>query len=468
MIQISLKELETGTGGNLVHRDGDVSFSGVSIDTRSLQPGNLFFAIRGAKQDGHRFIPDALKKGALGGVVEKGYAYPGEIPKGRVLLEVADTHQALKDLANLVRRRWPGTLVAITGSMGKTTTKEFVASLMQCSFKVYRSPGNYNNLYGLPLAIFGLSQEDDFGIFEMGMSAPGEIAAMCRAAEPDVGIITNVAPVHLAFFNSLEDIARAKGELAQALPPEGTLIYNSDDPLVRAIADEYLGHKFSFGISSPADIRADQIEIVSLNETRFRISWAGDSRPATLPFAGAHYVMNALPALVLGLRHGIALEYMIEALGSLKQASMRGQISRFRKGFTLVDDSYNSNPRALMQMIQVLAQTPSFARRILVAGEMLELGPGSEALHFECGAFAAAQKVDLVFGIQGAAQEIVRGAVHAGIPATKTGFFVDAGSAASSVEREIREGDLVLVKGSRGVHLEKIVQSLRSHFEIAD
>jgi UDP-N-acetylmuramoyl-tripeptide--D-alanyl-D-alanine ligase len=465
MSQLSLGELESGTGGTLVLGSRDTVFSSVSIDTRTLHGGDVFFAIRGPNQDGHRFIPDALSKGALGAVVEHGYEYPGGFPAGRILLRVQDTHTALKDLAMSVRRRWQGTLVAVTGSMGKTTTREFAAQVLEGERRVYRTPGNYNNLFGLPLALFGLSPEHEIGIFEMGMSAPGEIAEMCRIAAPAVGIITNVAPVHLAFFGSLEKIAQAKGELAEALPSEGTLIHNADDPLVRGIAARFPGRKISFGLSDSADVRADSIEIVDLDTTRFQLSCAGITRYAVIPFAGAHYVMNALPAVALASLCHMAPARMIESLGRLQPVVMRGQILRFRDGFAVIDDSYNSNPRALMQMIEVLSGMPSFTRKILVAGEMLELGSDSDALHFECGTFAANRGLDMVIGIQGAAGEIVRAARESGMSDSQVRFFPDSNAAADFIKGVVREGDLMLIKGSRGVHTERIVQSLRSRFD---
>ncbi len=464
MSGLSAAEVESSTGGSLVHGSRNLSFSGVSIDTRRLRKGDLFFAIRGSKQDGHRYIPDALSKGALGAVAHHGYVYPGTFPTGRALLEVEDTHKALKDSAAAARQRWPGTLVAITGSMGKTTTKEFVAQTLQTEFKVHQSPGNYNNLFGLPLALFGLRSDDHFGIFEMGMSAPGEIAEMCRIAAPVIGIITNVAPVHLAFFDSLEEIARAKEELAEALGSEGTLIYNADDRLVGCIASRFTGNPISYGFSDIADICADQIEILSPEETRFRLTCSGMSRKAVLPFAGAHYVLNALPAVALGLRYNVDLDRLVDGMRQLRHPSMRGQIRRFIKGFALIDDSYNSNPRALMQMIDILSIMPSFTRRILVAGEMLELGKDSNSLHFNCGAFAAGRGLDAVVGIRGAAREIVRGAVESGMKDSQVHFFSDMDAAAAFISNEVRKGDLLLVKGSRGVHMEKIVEFLLSQY----
>jgi UDP-N-acetylmuramoyl-tripeptide--D-alanyl-D-alanine ligase len=466
MFRLSAGEVESGTGGSLVRGSANIQFSGVSIDTRSLRSGALFFAIRGPNQDGHRYIPDALAKGAQGIIAEQGYQYPGEFPAGRVLITAPDTHQALKYLAMYARRRWQGTLVAVTGSMGKTTTREFAAQVIQSKFQVYQTPGNYNNLFGLPLALLGLDVDHDMGIFEMGMSAPGEIAEMCRIAAPVVGIITNVAPVHLAFFESIEGIARAKGELAESLPSNGILIFNADDPLVCGLAARFAGQKISFGLSDHADVHAAEIEIAGVDKTRFRLACHGISRSAVIPFAGAHYVMNALPAVALGSLYNISLEQMIESLERLQTVAMRGQILRFQEGFAVIDDSYNSNPRALMQMIEVLSKAPSFSRRILVAGEMLELGKDSDSLHFECGTFAADRKLDMVLGIQGSAREMVRAALDAGMSKSQAHYFADSDAATDFVASTVRSGDLVLVKGSRGVHTEKIVQGLRSQFQV--
>jgi UDP-N-acetylmuramoyl-tripeptide--D-alanyl-D-alanine ligase len=463
MPALSAQEVESGTGGTLTHGSMAVVFSSVSIDTRKLQSGDLFFAIRGPNQDGHRFVADAMAKGARGAVVERSFEYSGEFPG--VLIKVEDTHKALKDLAKSVRQRWPGLLAAVTGSMGKTTTREFTAQILQSDFSVYQTPGNFNNLYGLPLALFGLSRDHDFGIFEMGMSARGEIAEMCRIASPVIGILTNVAPVHLEFFKSIEEIAQAKEELAEALPADGTLIYNADDPLVREIAGRFPGRKVSFGFSGTADVRAGHLEIVSPEETRFELCSGGTARKAMVPLAGAHYVMNALPGVALGSLYNISLERMVQSLSQLQPSFMRGRILRFKQGFAVIDDSYNSNPRALMQMIEVLAAMPGFTRRILVAGEMLELGKDSDSLHFECGAFAAARGLDRVIGIQGAAREIVRAARESGIAEAQAHFFADSDSAAAFISGDLNKGDLVLVKGSRGVHTEKIVQSVRARFE---
>jgi UDP-N-acetylmuramoyl-tripeptide--D-alanyl-D-alanine ligase len=462
MANIGAAEVASCTEGILVSGSGQVAVTGVSIDSRTLKQGDLFFAIRGPRNDGHRYLAEVLARGAAGAVVAADYGVPPGFPPDRVLIQVADTHQALKALAAHLRTRWQGSLVAITGSMGKTTTKEFAAHVLQTSFTVYRSPGNYNNLFGLPLALCGLSSDDQIGIFEMGMSAPGEIAEMCRLAHPAVGLITNVAHVHLQFFSGIEEIARAKAELAEGLGSDGTLICNLDDPLVASIASSFRGRKIGFGVAEAADVRAGDIELVNLHETRFKVSVAGRSRPASVPFAGQHYVMNALAAVALGVHFGIDLDQAIASLRHLRQNPMRGQVLAFQDGFTVIDDSYNSNPRALQLMIETLCGLPCSGRRILVAGEMLELGEEAGRLHYECGISAARCGVDIVVAVRGTAREIVRGALESGMPAGNAYFFTEVDPATDFVTRAAEPGDIILVKGSRGTRLDRMIKALKA------
>ena len=464
MARLIAGEIEAATAGVLIRGARDAMFTGVSIDSRTVAAGEMFFAIRGPRLDGHAFIPDVWARGAAGAVVADDYTAQVDMPENFVLIQVQDTHEALKALAHAVRIAWPGKLVAVTGSMGKTTTREFACQLIATGFSTYQTPGNYNNLFGLPLALLGLDSKHEVGIFEMGMSAAGEIAEMCRIALPDIGILTNVAPAHLEFFPSLEKIAEAKGELVQGLAADGTLIYNADDPLVGKLAGQFDGDKISFGQSKTADVRAEQIEIPNLSSTRFRLSYKGRTLAAAIPFAGAHYVQNVLPGAALGFRLGMEPEKIVAAMAGLRPAAMRGKVLCFREGFAVIDDSYNSNPHALQKMIEVLAAIPGFSRRILVAGEMLELGSDAPRMHFECGAHAVRHGIDFIVGVQGNAMEIVRAATKAGISADRTCFFETSEDAAAFVAANVRTDDLVLVKGSRGVHMEKVVKKLSSCF----
>jgi UDP-N-acetylmuramoyl-tripeptide--D-alanyl-D-alanine ligase len=457
MTMLIAGEIESAVKGTVARGSRDAVFTGVSIDSRTVAPGEIFFAIRGPRMDGHRFIADASARGALGAVAADDYVPSGELPEGFVVIKVKDTHEALKTLARSVRAAWKGASAAVTGSVGKTTTREFAYQLISTRFRAYQTPGNYNNLFGLPLALFGLNPEHEIGIFEMGMSTAGEIDEMCRIALPETGILTNVAPAHLEFFASLEQIAEAKGELVDGLAPDGTLIYNADDPLVVKLAGRFGGKKISFGQSENADIRADDIEIRSLGETRFRLSCGGATFDAALPFAGKHYVMNALPGVAFALSLGMVPEEIISALGQLRQAKMRGRILRFSEGVAVIDDSYNSSPRALQVMIETLAAVPGFSRRILFAGEMLELGPDAPGLHFECGEFAAKRGIDVVVGVAGNAGEIVRAAKETGKGKVTARFFETSEEAAKFAVENIQPGDLALIKGSRGVRMENII-----------
>ena len=461
MKSLTAGQIESDVKGTVKRGERGVVFTGVSIDSRTVAPGEIFFAIRGPRMDGHKFIADIPARGALGAVAADDYIPPDELPDNFIVIRVADTHEALKSLARSVRLAWNGKLAAVTGSVGKTTTREFAYQLLNTRFRAYQTPGNYNNLFGLPLALFGLSSEHEVGIFEMGMSAAGEIAEMCRIALPETGILTNIAPAHLEFFESLEQIAEAKGELVDGLSPDGTLVYNADDPLVAKLAGRFIGKKISFGQSKGADIHAAGIEIRGLGETRFRLSNGSAAVDAALPFAGEHYVMNALPGVALALSLGMALEEIVPALGQLRQAEMRGRLLSFLEGFAVIDDSYNSSPRALQSMIGVIASLPGFSRRVVFAGEMLELGADAPRLHFECGKFAAKRGIDMIIGVAGNAGEIVRAASNSGTGKIIARFFETSEEAAKFAVENIRTGDIVLVKGSRGVHMEKIVSFIK-------
>jgi len=459
LIELTAGEIESAVNGSVTRGARDAAFSGVSIDSRTVKPGEVFFAIRGPRMDGHKFIADLPARGARGAVVADDYVVSGELPENFIIIRVNDTHEALKTLARSVRQAWDGKLAAVTGSVGKTTAREFACQLIQTRFRAYQTPGNYNNLFGLPLALFGLAPEHEVGLFEMGMSAPGEIAEMCRIALPEIGILTNVAPAHLEFFTSLEQIAEAKGELVEGLKPDGTLIYNADDPLVCKLAGRFIGKRISFGQSKNADVSADDIEILDIDKTRFRLSCCGATFAAALPFAGGHFVLNTLPGVALALDLGLTPDEIIPELGRLRQAEMRGKVLRFTEGFAVIDDSYNSSPRALQSMIEVLAAIPGFSRRILFAGEMLELGDDAPYFHYECGEFAARRGIDIVVGISGNAAEIVRAANEN--EKTETYFFETPEAAAKFAVKIVQSGDLVLVKGSRGIHVEKVVNEIK-------
>ncbi|MBI3941117.1 MAG: UDP-N-acetylmuramoyl-tripeptide--D-alanyl-D-alanine ligase [Acidobacteria bacterium] len=437
------------------------AITGFSIDSRSLQPGDLFFAIKGGRFDGHDFLYAAFQKGAAAAVVSR--VRPEISPSNSQLL-VADTTRALQGLALEYRRQWGGKLIAVTGSSGKTTTKTFATSILHARFQVYSNPGNLNNRYGLPLSLLRMPETSEVAVLEMGMSSPGEITALCGIAEPNVGVITNVQPVHLEFFRSLEEIAKAKTELADFLEDRGTWIYNADDALLARRAEEFRGEKISFGTSQGAGVRAEKIQVINLHRTDFELSLGPSRARVTLPAAGRYFVYDFLAAAAAGSLLGLALEEIAAAAGSLSPAPMRGRIVHLKVSATVMDDSYNSNPAALREVAAAAAALAGYSRRIAVLGEMLELGSRSREYHFTAGVELAEMGFDWIIGVQGHAADICEGARYGGVPASQVRFFPDSDTAAGFASTLCRSGDLMLVKGSRGVHTEKVVQRLVSDY----
>lgn len=441
--------------------------AGVSIDSRTVQPGELFLAIRGARHDGHDHVAGALARGAAAGVVarERLDQYPAEI-RGR-LFTVDNTLVALHHLAGRACEIWrkarPGRRIAgVAGSIGKTTTKEILAALVAARFRVLKTQGNFNNEYGLPLTLLTLSGEHEAAVIEMGMSHRGELARLAQIAKPDAGVITRVAVEHLEFFSSVEEIALAERELIENLAwPDATAVLNADDQRVTKFVEVVRGPVIWFGTSPQAGFRAEAIEERGVEGSAFDFVWPGGRARLELPLIGRHNVMNALAALATASIWGIGAAEARRVFPSLVPADKRGEVVRFEDGFAVINDSYNSSPSALNTLADLLAGTSGHHRRILAAGEMLELGASAPELHSECGRHAAALKrIDWIFGVQGDAAEIVRAAVAAGHPQERTQFFENSAEAAKFIAEFVTRGDLVLLKGSRGVRMEKILEAI--------
>jgi UDP-N-acetylmuramoyl-tripeptide--D-alanyl-D-alanine ligase len=436
--------------------------AGVSIDSRTVRPGELFVAIHGPRHDGHDHVASALGRGAIAAVVAEPQAHGfGESVRNRCIV-VGDTFEALKQLAREVRKAWGGKIAGVTGSVGKTTTKEILASLLGSKLRVLKSEGNFNNEYGLPLTLFRLEETHQAAVLEMGMSRRGELARLAAIARPDVGVVTRVAPAHLEYFASVDEIALAKRELIEGLNGrESTAVLNADDPRVAAFGSFAPGRVLTYGIDAPAFFSAAAIEDRGALGSAFDyVSPEGRVR-LELPVPGRHAIYNALAALAAASVWNIGAAEAQSIFRTLRVPAMRGELLRFSNGAALINDSYNSSPAALHAMVAVLAATPNFQRRILAAGEMRELGPASPMLHREAGILAAKTgKVDWVIGVEGEAKEIVEGAVTAGIPRAQTKFFTSSEQAARFLEEFITAGDVLLVKGSRGVKMERIVEAL--------
>jgi len=418
--------------------------AGWSVDTRTLNPGDVYFALRGPRCDGHDFVPAAVEKGASAVVVERSAGAPVE-------LVVPDGLKALQDLAAWARRRWAGPVVAVTGSAGKTTTKDAIASLLSVAMPVGKTVGNFNNHTGVPLSILRLPDGCRAAALELGMNHAGEIRELAAIARPDMGVVTNVGYAHVEFFDSIEGVAAAKRELIEALPRDGVAVLNADDPRVLGFRDGHAGRTVTFGFSEGADVRAEGARFHD-GGSFFRVQ--GVDFETSQP--GRHAVMNLLAAIAVAGEFGVAPERLRDAVRGFAAAGMRGERME-HNGVVIWNDCYNSNPEAAQSMIDVLRETPA-SRRIAVLGEMLELGHASEELHRRVGRYAAARGVDLLIGVQGVARAMVEAAREAGLDPGAARFFEDAAEAGGYARQAARPGDAALFKGSRGVRMERALE----------
>ncbi len=438
--------------------DGETMVSGYSIDTRTLAAGELFFAVSGERFDAHSFARGAVQAGAAAVVVARVNLAVPEHAQLKTLprIEVDDPLAALQRLGAAVRRHWSGTLIGLTGSAGKTTTKEMVAAVLGAKYPTLRSAGNLNNHFGVPLQLLRLESQHQYAVIEMGMSAAGEIALLARLAAPDWAVVTNVGMAHAAnFADGIEGIARAKGELVDALQPDGIAFLNGDDPRVAAFAAGRSGRSVLVGQGEHVKVRAVGLEERGTEGVWFEAHTEEDTTTVQLNLLGSHNVTNALLALAVGREAGIPLADGAAALAQLQPGDKRGELL-WANGARIINDCYNSNPAALSAMIRALMQIPA-ERHIVVAGEMLELGPETGDLHASCGQQAAAAGADWVIGVQGAALALAEAAARVQTPAL---FFGTAEEAGAWLRRELRPGDAVLVKGSRGVRLERALEGL--------
>jgi UDP-N-acetylmuramoyl-tripeptide--D-alanyl-D-alanine ligase len=498
--------------GRLVAGDATTTIDRFSIDSRALEPGDLFFAIRGERFDGHTFVGGAIAAGAAGVVVDEtaGLA-ESELAGASIAIVVDDTTRGLQRLAREVRRRSGARVIAITGSAGKTTTKEVVAEFLSLRFRTFRNRGNLNNHIGLPLSLLelrprpgGLSPEmaPEMAVVELGMSAPGEIRTLVAIAEPDVRVWTNVGEAHLESFPSVDAIADAKAEILEHADSSACLVINSGDARITARAGSFPGRTWTFGIDVAADVMATDVRDLGLdgmratvvvnrslvagqpaansslaNETAGSVaagSVAGSALPAVtieeldaslratlaIPLLGRANLANVLAGIAVALDAGVPLVDLVERARSLKPASHRGEVKRLASGITVMDDAYNANPLAVKKALEVIAAA-DMPRRVAVLGEMLELGPESERLHRECGRAAVEARVDLLVTVGGApARALGEAAIDAGLARDAVTHVADSAAAADVIEMLVKPGDVVLVKGSRGIRLERVVERL--------
>jgi UDP-N-acetylmuramoyl-tripeptide--D-alanyl-D-alanine ligase len=441
-MKLTLREAAGALG---LRVESEAIATGWSVDSRTLQPGDLFLALRGPNHDGHDYVAEAFRKGAVAAVVDRNVA------ASEVLFRVGDGLKALHELAARARAMWTGEVVAVTGSAGKTTTKDAIAEMLAEGLQTAKSEGNLNNHVGLPLSLLRLDEGARVAVLEIGMNHAGEIRELARIARPQTGVVTNVGYVHIENFDSLDAIAATKRELIESLPEDGTAILNADDARVAAFREAHRGRSVLYGQSPAAEVRAEDVE-QSGGGVRFRV---GATRFESA-LAGRHGVSNILAGIATAGVYGIPPERLTEKVRRLRPEKMRG--ARFRhRGVLVIDDCYNSNPDAVRAMLDLLRDTPA-RRRIAVLGEMLELGRWAEPLHREAGRYAAECGVDALVGIRGAACHLVDAARRAGLGDSAAFFFEDPAEAGRLVSALAESGDAVLFKGSRDVRVERALE----------
>ncbi len=448
-MHLTFRQLAEMTGGELV-QGPDVATGSVVIDSREVRADSVFFAIKGDRLDGHQFLSQALAI-ASGAVVSE---VPENVPAGKGIVRVIDTTIALQNLARSIRERYPFTLIAITGSAGKTTTKEMIATLAGTERRTFKSWGNFNNLIGCPLCIDNTPDDAEVVVSEMGMNHKGEIAQLAGLTHPDVGVYTNIGPVHIEFFGTIEKIAEAKRELLENVKPGGTIILNGDNEYVMNISRGFEGRKVTYGIDHDADFRGINIREKGLLGTAFEVS--GQTFELSLP--GRHNLENLLAAIAAARSVGISWEGIARGVRALKPANHRGVILD-AGGATIYDDTYNSNPYALGSALTLMAQAGVAGRRIAVIGDMLELGDNELDYHRDAGR-AIPKSVDTVIGVGKRSRALLEGAAEVGFGNGNLKHFDDAQSAGEFLKTFIRPGDLVLIKASRGIGLDRIVNML--------
>jgi UDP-N-acetylmuramoyl-tripeptide--D-alanyl-D-alanine ligase len=456
--------------GSVVTGNASRAFAGVSIDTRTLKAGDLFVAIRGDRFDGAQFVDQAIAAGAAGVVVSAHAAQAFRPADGTALkglaadvavIAVDDTTVALQSLARAIRRESGTKVVAITGSAGKTTTKEITAEFLSTRYKTIKNRGNLNNHIGLPLSLVELTAQPDIAVVELGMNHAGEISTLVSIAEPDVRVWTNVGEAHLGFFASVDAIAEAKAEIFDGATAADLLVANADDERIAARLSRFRGRTVTFALDHDADVRAAEIVDRGIAGTRARVMTPRGDATIETPLVGRTNLANILAATAVALEFDVPLADIADRARSLRPAAHRGEVVALASGITIIDDSYNANPTATKRALDVLASAAA-ERRVAVLGEMLELGDASTRLHADVGRAAAAVRVDALFAIGGApADALADAAVAAGMRRDAVHYFATSDEAADAVLSTLRRGDVALVKGSRGVRTDRIVERLK-------
>jgi len=452
---LTAQDVAEATGGRVLRGDPRTPLAAVCTDSRRCAPGALFVALPGPRHDGHDFVSDAAGRGASAALVSR------NVEAAVTLIHVEDTRKALLPLAEAWRARFPAAGVGVTGSVGKSTTVQMTAAVLRCRYPTWASEPEWNAEVGVPLTVFGLRPEHRYVVVELAMRGLGQIARLCGVVRPQVGVVTRVGAVHTEQLGSVDHVARAKAELVAALPPDGVAVLNGDDPRVRAMAGQTTARVVLYGTGDDCAVRAEDVE-VGPDGVRFRVRTAEGTCRAGLPVPSRQLVANALAALAVGLHAGVPLEEAVEALRDFRPPHMRLQLVRASGDVLVLDDSYNASPLSVEAALEVVRALRAGRRLVAVLGEMRELGPLHGPAHREVGRRCAAEGVDLLVVVGEGARELAQAAQESGLPRGRVVWVPDAGAAAREVGQRVRPGDLVLVKGSRAVGLERVVEELRS------
>jgi UDP-N-acetylmuramoyl-tripeptide--D-alanyl-D-alanine ligase len=473
--RIRAEEILLPIQGTQVSGNGQTIFSGISTDSRTLKPGEFFCALPGDNYDGHDFLLGAMEKGAAGVLVQKRFHGTGALLESArkrglepVIIAVEDTLKALGDLASWWRHQHPVRVVAITGSAGKSTTKEMAAAVLEQNHRILKNPGNFNNLIGLPVSLLGLEAGQDIAVLEMGMNRPGEIARLTEIADPDVGVITNVGAAHIEGVGDLNGVARAKTELVERMRSGGQVILNGEDDLLMKTAALYRKDFLTFGFGRDHDVRATSVQSMGPEGLSFQLNYQNESLPVRLRVPMLRNVMNALAAAAVGFSLGQSAGQIAQGLYGFAGIKGRFTVLNLPGGITLVDDTYNANPsslKAALESARLLAGRDG--RMIVGLGEMLELGKEASKAHLDAGRQVAEAGAYALVAMGGRAGEMIRGAVAAGIPAFHAREVSTHGEMTEEIRgRILRRGDVILLKGSRRMHLERVVDGLKEALSI--
>jgi UDP-N-acetylmuramoyl-tripeptide--D-alanyl-D-alanine ligase len=439
-------------------------FGEIVTDSRRVKKGSVFVALRGERLDGHEFLGDAVRRGALCLVVDRRSQWSGL--GSATVIKVRDSLKALGDLAHYRRKLVSPQVLAVTGSNGKTTTKEMVAAILErASFhgaplrgKVLKTEGNYNNLVGLPLTLLRLQGKEKAAVVELGTSRPGEIRRLTQISDPDVGMITSVAPAHLAGLRSLTGVAREKGELFQGMRPGGVAVVNQDDPWVRRLSEKFPGKKITYG--KKGQVRGTQCKVLGMRGMEFTLHVGRDKRRIRLRLSGEHNVSNAVGAAAMAYSLGVGLEAIRHGLEAVKPFPMRMEMERWG-GIGIINDAYNANPASMEAALTALAKFESKGKKVAVLGDMLELGGESEMRHVELGKQAAGLRIDLLYLLGDEADHVKKGALLGGMSTEQVIVGKNHQELARKLRGRVRGGDWILFKGSRGMQMEKVLAALK-------